>query len=422
MKVNVLDAPMGFGKTCGLINYMNTHPERRYMFVTPFLSEADRVIDNCPALDFKTPISMKLRGQTKRLSKQVDLLELLNHGENIVTTHALFMRFSPEIVEAIRAQSYVLVMDEVVDVVSQCDLHPKDARLVQEHYTFVNEDGHLQWKQTSRVPYNGLFSDIKILADSGSLWRYNDFTIMSVLPISLFTAFEEVFLMTYMFADSIQRCYFDLFHIEYQSIYVTGDSPQSYTLTTEPQQYKMPGLRKLIHICDDKKLNAIGRMVDRKKPLSRAWYDNKEHAKALKKMGNNIVAYFRSRCKAECTSVLWTAFKARSSPSSSNQGKPVIHPNGYAKGFIPCTARATNAYKDRMYLAYPLDRYLIPAIKLFFSAHNIPLDQNRWALSEMLQWIWRSAIRDGKEIWIYIPSERMRGLLKDWIKEVDTAA
>ena len=35
----------------------------------------------------------------------------------------------------------------------------------------------------------------------------------------------------------------------------------------------------------------------------------------------------------------------------------------------------------------------------------------------MLQFIWRSAIRDGKEIWVYIPSIRMRNLLKQWIKQ-----
>ena len=51
-----------------------------------------------------------------------------------------------------------------------------------------------------------------------------------------------------------------------------------------------------------------------------------------------------------------------------------------------------------------------------------PLDVDKLALSEMIQWIWRSAIRDGKEIWIYIPSSRMRGLLEDWIKEVSADA
>ena len=37
------------------------------------------------------------------------------------------------------------------------------------------------------------------------------------------------------------------------------------------------------------------------------------------------------------------------------------------------------------------------------------------ALSEMLQWVWRSAIRDDKPINLYIPSRRMRELLIDWI-------
>lgn len=48
------------------------------------------------------------------------------------------------------------------------------------------------------------------------------------------------------------------------------------------------------------------------------------------------------------------------------------------------------------------------------------MDVKRWALSEMIQWIWRSAIRDGEDIYIYIPSERMRNLLSDWIDEVSS--
>jgi hypothetical protein len=33
----------------------------------------------------------------------------------------------------------------------------------------------------------------------------------------------------------------------------------------------------------------------------------------------------------------------------------------------------------------------------------------------MIQFIWRSAIRDGKPIHLFVPSERMRTLLKDWM-------
>lgn len=37
-------------------------------------------------------------------------------------------------------------------------------------------------------------------------------------------------------------------------------------------------------------------------------------------------------------------------------------------------------------------------------------------LSALLQWMWRSQIRNGKPIDIYIPSERMRELLNNWIQ------
>ena len=37
----------------------------------------------------------------------------------------------------------------------------------------------------------------------------------------------------------------------------------------------------------------------------------------------------------------------------------------------------------------------------------------------MLQWIWRSAIRDGKPINAYIPSKRMRELLINWMNDFE---
>ncbi len=43
------------------------------------------------------------------------------------------------------------------------------------------------------------------------------------------------------------------------------------------------------------------------------------------------------------------------------------------------------------------------------------IQEDTYALSEMLQFIFRSAIRDGKEIELYIPSFRMRQMLKEWI-------
>ena len=59
-----------------------------------------------------------------------------------------------------------------------------------------------------------------------------------------------------------------------------------------------------------------------------------------------------------------------------------------------------------------------PIIKNYFIQNGIEVDEDCYALSEMLQFIWRSGIREGKKITIYIPSIRMRNLLKDWIDNI----
>ena len=65
---------------------------------------------------------------------------------------------------------------------------------------------------------------------------------------------------------------------------------------------------------------------------------------------------------------------------------------------------------------------MIPDTKKFINHYNIEFDEDLFALSTLLQWIWRSQIRDGKEINIYIPSERMRTLLQNWINECSSNA
>lgn len=112
---------------------------------------------------------------------------------------------------------------------------------------------------------------------------------------------------------------------------------------------------------------------------------------------------------AKSNQCLWTTFK---------DTEEVLAGKGFKKAFLPCNARATNEYADRKYLAYLVNRFMDPNIKLYFTSHGVEVDEDAWALSEMIQWIWRSAIRKGEEIWIYMPSSRMRGLLQKWIAEV----
>ena len=104
---------------------------------------------------------------------------------------------------------------------------------------------------------------------------------------------------------------------------------------------------------------------------------------------------------------MWVTFK-------DYQGK--LKGKGYTGSqknpcFVPFNTRGTNEYVHKKSLAFMVNVYISPIIKNFFSQHNIYLDQDKYATSILVQWIWRSQIREDKPIVLYLPSERMRDLL-----------
>ena len=180
-----------------------------------------------------------------------------------------------------------------------------------------------------------------------------------------------------------------------------------------PRSYKHKyDYRELVTIFDDKKLNMIG---DSEAALSKGWYERNKNNVLMKQLKNNALNYFKNKLtvynegiweKSYSENNLWTTFKDYQKQLS---GK------GYATGYIPLNLRATNEYRNRTTAAYLVNRYFNPLIKNFFVKNGINIDEDGYALSEMLQWIWRSGIRDGKHITVYIPSSRMRNLLNTWI-------
>ena len=81
----------------------------------------------------------------------------------------------------------------------------------------------------------------------------------------------------------------------------------------------------------------------------------------------------------------------------------------------PCNARATNEYKHKKNLAYCINVFNNPVLNSFFINKGVTIDEDTYALSELIQWVFRSQLRDNKPINIYIPSERMRNLFIDWL-------
>ena len=403
-KVHVVDMIMGSGKSSAAINYMNKmYKKNKFLYVTPFLTEVNRVKEQCPDLKFVEPEMRNGHG------KLTDIRFLLSKGRNIATTHVLFSMFTAEIIDICKSQGYTLIMDEVANVITEYKIGSEDRATLLEKYAYIEKGtGIIRWREDMAGYVDEKYLAEKRLCDLQALACYGDSEItMWLLPIECFNAFEEVYILTYLFEGQIQRYYYDFFELPYDYLYVKGDTLAEYEFTTEPQMQKIRyDYSKLIHICDNEKLNKIGQA---EYDLSKTWFErNAKNNVVLPQLKNNIFNFFHNIQKSPTDNNIWTTFK---------DYQKALSGKGYSKGFLPSNSRATNAYKDRTCVAYCLNKYINSVVKIFFNGKGVKTDENIYAVSEMLQFIWRSAVREGNEIWVYIPSSRMRNLLIQWIAE-----
>ena len=71
-------------------------------------------------------------------------------------------------------------------------------------------------------------------------------------------------------------------------------------------------------------------------------------------------------------------------------------------------------YIKKKCLVYLYNRHINPIISNYFLKRGVIINENAYALSELLQWVFRSAIRNGEQIDLYLPSSRMRSILNNW--------
>ena len=394
---------MGAGKSQSAIHYMNTHDDH-YIYLTPYLEEVERIKQQCSDKKFISP-------ENKGGGKLENLHHLLAKRNNVSSTHALFSAYNQYTMELIRNGDYVLILDEVFGVLEEVKLKKSDIDvLFNSGLACMDKDGqHVKWLVDN---YDGTkFSDVMGKAKSHNLIYFNNSMMFWTFPIEIFKAFKEVIVLTYLFDSQIQKYYYDYNDIEIEYIGVQHENGEySFTSNNTAQKSKYD-LLSLIHIEDSKNLNRIG---DNKNALSSSWFKRDRRTKEKPLIGilkNNIYNYLHNKTSSISGNTMWTVFK---------DYRSLIKGKGYSSRFVSCNIRATNEYRDCTRLAYCINVFFNPNVKNYFYSHGIEVDEDTYALSEMIQWIWRSAIRDGKDIWVYIPSKRMRDLLTEWINKVSS--
>ena len=398
MILKVVDAGCGVGKTTAMINYINQDKDNnKFLYITPFLTEVERVKNACKDKNFQEPAELP--------TKTEDLLRLVEKGYNIVSTHALFKKLTDKVLDLTQFNDYVLIIDEAADVLEEIDITKNDLKTIITEYTTIDDNNTVHWNEWNN-DYEGRFEDYKNMIQMGGVKAHRSDTgevvsLVWAFPISIFESFKEVYILTYMFNG--QKAYYEYNKVDIIKLYV-----KDFQLTTEPQVYNYEEQKKLITVIEDEKLNAIG---NNRGSLSMSWFSRNAKTALMKQLQNNINNFFKNIVKGTpINQKLWTTFKEYSE---------VVKGKGYTNAFVPINIRATNDYKESTAVAYIANRYMKPTLKHFFEVSGIEVDEDTYALSELIQFIYRSAIRDGKPITVYIPSKRMRELFIDWINKKD---
>lgn len=168
-------------------------------------------------------------------------------------------------------------------------------------------------------------------------------------------------------------------------------------------------IASLIEMIETPTTKKIGNVSSKR--MTASWYKDSATKEDLKCVENALKSACRKFNKED---VLYTLPKQLVVP---DRGKPKIQVRGYppSECFLYAGTRATNLYSHKTVMIHAFNRYPLVSVSSYLQDYGFPVDPDHFALTELIQWVWRSAIREGKPIKLCIIPIRMRRLFDGWL-------
>lgn len=406
-KIELLDSIMGSGKTQGVIQWMLNNPQNKYLYVSPMLTEVEeRIPTACQALEFTYPCTEEYK------TKGQHLLKLLEEGCNVSFTHSLFTDLTKQHLALIRKHEYVLIVDEEVAFIE-----PYKGNYSRDDIVSLEKAGHIrveednlgrvvwQWYDDNEMN-DTAYSKLKRMSDLGMLYcAKRDRKIMVVhLPIELVQSSRRVILLTYLFKRSVMESFMDLRGIEIV--------PFKEVVPPKTTKDVLTKAKNLITFIDTTTTKAVSNLS-----MSSTWYSKNATTADLEKVSNAIFSVYRKFGDKE--SFIFTAPKSLADYQYVKDEKlkrNIIHKKMPKDvDWIYCGTKATNMWSHKSIAVHAYNRYVNTAIKAYLQDYGTPPDDDMFALSEMVQWIFRTCIRNDEPLQLCILNNRMKGLLCNWL-------
>jgi hypothetical protein len=415
--VEVLDQLPGSGKTTAAFDFIKQRAqgpeEERWIFCTEYLSEIENRINQADGWH----VASDDEG-----TKTQDFINLLREPgvRQIAITHKLLrdqIANNPEAMRLLSMKGYNLVLDEAMEglIEPYTGIYRRDFlwNLEKGHLT-IDEGryGQVHWTDETALKFSGDTVLGPLLNDQGLVHAAvngEQACIVKIRPDAIFRVFRRVIVMTYQFDLTLFAAYLALKQIPWQ-------------LCTDIQcgrEIRKSSIGRLVHLVHSEDKPFL------KKTLSSTFWTEKAKRrdydalnKALVKIGNRFCGRNPS---AFGYAVLEGCLGSKRDGKIQPKGFPhtVPHdrrkePNRKLSCYIPCNARARNDWAHKTVMVHAINRYPSPFVAGFLDRYGVEYSPDRFALNELLQWLWRSAIRNGEPIHAAILSERMRRLFVEW--------
>jgi hypothetical protein len=403
-KVQIYDEIMGNGKTTKAIERMKKYIEEgvKFIYVTPFIKETERIQKAVGSSYVFTPdtkhyqVTDVLKGTENdfyidtsflHLNKREHFKKMVSEGRCVALTHKLFTSLDSHDYKLFK--DYILILDEVIDPLEIINYGKQDIKIMNE-INLISLDNNNRVTFLKENYTDNAFKSVKEMCRNSDVFFLDGYFFVWVFPIEIFNAFSSVQILTYLFNGSVLSAYFKLYEIDYNILFA-DDTHIKKEIKTKLNIYK--GLS-----------NRVGK---NNSAFSKSWYQSRSKSQ-LKSMSKATTNIFERVFKTKSAENGFTSFKDYESK---------VKGSSFSKGFISLNCRATNDFCQKQSMSYLVNRYHTPQVINFFNQRGITLNQDLWALSEMIQWIWRGCIRNNEPMNLYIPSKRMRNLLIKWLEK-----
>jgi hypothetical protein len=326
--------------------------------------------------------------------------------------------------------AYNLIMDEELGMIEPLgdDVLAREDRkaLIADKVIMTEHDGRVVWNRGAWGDGNSAFSTVRKMADDGSLYSTQDGTFFNVqVPVELLSSAKRVIIATYLFEGSILEAFLKIKGIVHKPFTFDG-------LELRDTIALKAALRERIEMHDcsntsDKLLRALRVDVDdlaakrKNSALSATWYTTaKKDGVTL--LGNHIrnVARQMGATQEKLMYTLPSNIAGKRGQKWIKTGNKVIKAKGYSPEncFLHKGARATNDYAHKTSAIHLYNRYANPAVTRYLGEHGAKVNEDNFALAELVQWFFRTAIRvpNGPKVKLHILSPRMNHLFKTWLQ------